>query len=442
MILEESAAVVLERVRKAGAEGDLIIDEGDSLTLKTREGELEEHKVSSLLIFGLRVVKDNRVGTAYSEASDNDALKSMVDQALLNATFAKVEQDEKIAANTGEIRTDDELLCPSDSPTIDDKILFVQSMENELAAKDKIKNVPSNGLSDGIDQRHVFTTSGLRASTKQRHCSAASFALMEEGEKNVMEGSVKVSRQFSDLNYQEIIEDAYERCQGLLDGTAIPTKHYDVIFDEDNQTALFGIFTSMFSAQSAKDGVNPMRDKLGEKVADRRLNISDQPLLTDGFGYALFDAEGTATRATPLIVEGQLQTLVHNSATAAHFNTTTTGHASRSPKSNLGVSLHQMRIDKGADNPSTLFAGKYLLITDLSGLHSGANPISGQFSFGASGFLMKDSKRIQPVRNITVAGNFYDMLKKISAIGDELYWDQYRGALMPHIRFSDVAISG
>ena len=80
MILEESAAVVLERVRKAGAEGDLIIDEGDSLTLKTREGELEEHKVSSLLIFGLRVVKDNRVGTAYSEASDNDALKSMVDQ--------------------------------------------------------------------------------------------------------------------------------------------------------------------------------------------------------------------------------------------------------------------------------------------------------------------------------------------------------------------------
>ncbi|HAK52793.1 MAG TPA: TldD/PmbA family protein [Gammaproteobacteria bacterium] len=439
---EESAAVVLERVKQAGAEGDLIIDEGESLTLKTREGELEEHKVSSLLIFGLRVVKDDRVGTAYSEASDADALASMVDQALLNATFAKVEPDEKIAGNSGQLRTDDNVLCPSDTPTIDDKILFVQSMENELAAKDKIKNVPSNGLSDGINQRHVFTTGGLCASTKQRHCSAASFALMEEGDKNVMEGVVRVSRQFSDLNYQEIVEGTYDRCLSLLDGTAIPTKHYDVIFDEDNQTSLFGIFSSMFSAQSAKDGVNPMRDKIGEQIADTRLNLSDQPLLTDGFGYALFDAEGTATKTTPLIVEGQLRTLVHNSATATHFDVITTGHASRSPKSTLGVSLHQMHIDKGTDSPSSLFAREYLLITDLSGLHSGANPISGQFSFGASGYLMKEGERIQPVRNITVAGNFYDMLKKISAIGDELYWDQYRGSLMPRIRFSDVAISG
>ena len=73
---------------------------------------------------------------------------------------------------------------------------------------------------------------------------------------------------------------------------------------------------------------------------------------------------------------------------------------------------------------------------------SGANPISGQFSFGASGYLMKDGVRVQPVRNITMAGNFYEMLKKVSAVGDQLFWNQGKTDVMPHIRFSDVAISG
>jgi len=442
MNIEKSASHILDRVKAHGADGDLIIDEGKTLSLRAQAGELEEHKVSSILIFGLRIIKDGHVGTAYSEASNENALNSMVDQALLNASFAKVEPDEKIVDISGSLKTNDEILCPSDVVTIEDKIAFTLSMEEELLAKKKIKNVPYNGVSDTISKRSVFTTSGLHASSKQRYCSAAAHALMEDEEKTVMEGSGKVSREFGELNYQTIVEETYNRCLSLLDGQAIPTRHYDVILDEEYQPALFSIFASMFSAQSAKDGVNPMRDKIGELIADERLNISDSPLLVDGFGYALFDSEGTATAPTPLIKRGCLETLAHNSATAKHFGVKTTGHASRSPKSTLGIGLHQMYIDKGNDSESTLHAGEYLLITDLAGLHSGANPISGQFSFGASGYLMNDGERLQPVRNITIAGNFYEMLKKISAVGTELFWDQGRTSLMPHIRFSDIAISG
>ena len=89
-----------------------------------------------------------------------------------------------------------------------------------------------------------------------------------------------------------------------------------------------------------------------------------------------------------------------------------------------------------------MHSDEYLLITDLTGLHSGANAISGDFSFGASGYLCKDGERIQAVRGITVAGNFYEMLNKIAMIGNQQHWDEGRSALMPGIRFSDVAISG
>jgi len=124
------------------------------------------------------------------------------------------------------------------------------------------------------------------------------------------------------------------------------------------------------------------------------------------------------------------------------LDTETTGHANRGPKSTLGVKLHQVEIATGCDELSTLHSGEYLEITDLTGLHSGANAISGNFSFGASGYLCKDGERIQAVRGITVAGNFYEMLNKISMIGNQQHWDEGRSALMPSIRFSDVAISG
>jgi PmbA protein len=222
----------------------------------------------------------------------------------------------------------------------------------------------------------------------------------------------------------------------------VPSGHYDVIFDEEVQASLFGVFTLMFSGKSAKDGVNPMREKLGESIADTRLNITDQPLSTGGFGYQLFDAEGTATQSTPLIVDGTLNTLIHNSATASFFDMKTTGHAARGPKSTMGVGLHQLEITAGSASQAELSSGKYLMLTDLTGMHSGANAISGDFSFGASGFLYQDGKRLQPVRGVTVAGNFYDMLKKIALIGDKQFWNWERSALMPHLRFTDLAISG
>ena len=436
------AEQVLERVTRAGATGDLIVDAGETLSLKARDGDLEEHKVSSSRIFGLRVIRDGRVGTAYSEAADADALGSMVEQALTNASFSRAEPHETILPNAEHLETDDNLLCPEEQVSIEEKIDLALDIESRLRAKDKIKNVPYNALWDVTSERRIFSSAGLDASTRSRTCAAYAYALAEDGDRNAMQGTSQVARLFADLNAAGIIDKTYDKCIGLLDGKPVPSKHYDVIFDTECQVSAFAVFAMMFSGKAAKDGINPMRDKIGETIADARLTIYDHPLDTDGFGYHLFDAEGTATRQSPLVVDGRLQTLIHNSATAAFFDTETTGHASRGPRSTLGVNLHQVEIAAGSDDPAALHGGEYLEITDLTGLHSGANAISGNFSFGASGYLCRDGERIQPVRGVTVAGNFYDMLKQISMIGDRQHWNESRSALMPGIRFSDVAISG
>lgn len=439
---EQMAEQVLDQVMSAGATGDLIIDEGETLSLKARDGELEEYKVSSSRIFGLRVIKNGHIGTAYSEAVDADALSSLVVQALNNASFVKVEAHENILPNADHLKTDDDLLCPQEQVSIEQKIEMALEIESKLTAKDKVKSVPYNGVQDITSQRHIFSSAGLSALTRSRMCASYAYALVEDGENSAMQGTSQVSRLFSGLNASTVIDKTYEKCIGLLNGKPIPGKHYDVIFDKECQTSVFGVFSMMFSGKAAKDGINPMREKLGSVITDSRLTIYDHPLNADGFGYHLFDAEGSATEKSGLVVNGCLQTLIHNSATASYFDTTTTGHASRGPRSSLGVNLHQVEIAKGSEDLSTLHSGEYLEVSDLTGLHSGANAISGNFSFGASGYLCKDGERIQAVRGITVAGNFYAMLNKISLIGNQQHWNESRSALMPSIRFSDVAISG
>ena len=442
MTISDQANQVIDLVKAAGASGDLIIDEGESLSLKASDGELEEYKVSSSQIFGLRVIKDGKVGTAYSEAADSDALSSLVEQALTNASFTAIEVHENILSNEVTLKTDDLVLCPAEEVSIDEKVNFALKMESDLAAKDKVKNVPYNGVQDNTTQRHIFSSAGLNAYSKSRMCAAYAYALIEQGDKNAMEGIGQAARLFAALDANDIVEKAYTHTLNILDGSPVPSGHYDVIFDEEVQASLFGVFTLMFSGKSAKDGVNPMREKLGDSIADTRLNITDQPLSTEGFGYQLFDAEGTATQSTPLIVNGTLNTLIHNSATASFFDMQTTGHAARGPKSTMGVRLHQLEIAAGRDSQTDLFSGKYLMLTDLTGMHSGANAISGDFSFGASGFLYEDGQLRQPVRGVTVAANFYDMLNKIALIGDKQFWNWEKSALMPHLRFTDLAISG
>ena len=438
----EAAGRVLDRVTAAGAAGDLVVREEASLSLKAHGGALEEHKVKSTRIYGVRVIREDRAGVAYSEAADAASLDSMVDQALVNATYARADPDEEIVDGDARLVTDDATLCPSDPTPVEEKIEAALFLERELTARDQVRNVPYNGVQDIIAEEHVFATTGRSAHGRSRLCAAYAYALVGDGEKDVLDGVQRGARRFDEVDMHEIVDETYRRCLALLHGEAIPSGRYDVLFDAACQAALFGVFSSMFSGKSAKDGINPLRDKVGERIAVDALTIRDAPLRTEGFGYALFDDEGLPAATTTLVRDGCLRTLIHNSATAAHFDVPNTGNAARSPRSSLGVALHQLEIAPGDVSAAALTGGETLEIVDLTGLHSGANPISGDFSFGAAGFLCRDGARERPVRNVTVAGNFFDLLQGIAAIGAEQHWNAERSALMARIRFADVAVSG
>ena len=219
MNMESLCEFVLDEVTKSGATGDLIVDQGESLSLKARENQLEEHKISSSRIFGLRIIKDQRVGTSYSESADQESLKAMVDQALVNSKFASPREHEKILDNKLELNTDDALLCPPDTTSVEDKISLVLGLEDALRKKEKVKNVPYNGLQEGVGERFVFSSSGLKAHSRVRSYSLYAYALMEDGENKVMEGVGQVARNFNGLSANDVVDQTHANCLALLEVT-------------------------------------------------------------------------------------------------------------------------------------------------------------------------------------------------------------------------------
>ena len=150
--------------------------------------------------------------------------------------------------------------------------------------------------------------------------------------------------------------------------------------------------------------------------------VVDDALLADGHVSRPFDAEGYPSAMLPLIENGVLKNYFYNVETANKDGVKSTGHAARSGfKSSVEIAPSNMFIKKGGTTPEKIIAGvkKGIKITDLQGMHSGCNPISGDFSLSGQGFYIEDGKVKHPIHNFTVSGNFIDMLKKVTKVGTD-----------------------
>jgi len=439
---EEHIEYIFKRVKDADAQADLIIHENEQLTIKAQEGRVDQQQVSQTSVMDLRVIKEGKVGLAYSETTEKAALDFMIEQALINSRYASDEDEQNITDQVPSLTTADPALCPEDDVSIETKIDAFIKASQYLLEQEVIESIPYNGYSDAIYSKTIHNSYGLRSSAKHRRVNTYFYPLAKQGSNSAMAMGVQTARCFEDINFHCAADIAHANASALLSGKPIKTGLYDVIFKIDVLENILSVFRLCWSGKAAKQGVNPWRDKIGQLVGSELLTIKDQVTDKQGLGYSLFDDEGFECQDTTLIDQGQLTTLIHNSATAKYFKQKTTGHAYRPSKSPLDVCPHQLVIEPGSTPMKELHNEPYLNITSIEGLGSGSNALTGDFSFGASGFLMANGERQQAIKGITLAGNFFDLLNKISMIGTTNQWTMQLTAKLPSIRFKDLAIAG
>ncbi|CAH1230466.1 TldD/PmbA family protein [Vibrio harveyi] len=433
---------VLSEAKRQGAEADVIVNRNSSFSLKANQGKLDEYKVSSSQVLGVRVVKDARVATSYSESLEQPSLDLMLTNALQSARFSKQDEHQTISCVNSQIATDVAEISQEDTTSVDEKIELSLALEQGVVALPHASSAPYNGYSDGETQLIIANTQGTLCQHFERSFTCYAYTLFEKDGKQSMAGRMSLGRRFDELNPAYYIEGGYNLARDLLEGAPVATGNYPAIFHINALASLFGAFGSAFSGVSAMKGITPLGDKLGQRVASDLITFIDTAYMPNGMAIASFDSEGFATQDNVMIANGELKTLLHNSQTASYLGAVSTASAARGAKSSLEVSANHKVIATGNSSASEVKAGEYLELVELQGVHSGADAVSGDFSFGASGFLCRDGERIQPVRGITVAGNFYKMLQEVEAVGDAQLINDSRTFFSPDVRFARLSIGG
>jgi PmbA protein len=218
------------------------------------------------------------------------------------------------------------------------------------------------------------------------------------------------------------------------------------VLDETVAASFAGLIGGGLSARAVQRGRSPFAGRLGEEVASDAFALFDDGRAPEGPASAPFDGEGVPRRRTALIEGGRLHSYLYDTYTANRERGSSTGSASRQGYRSLpGVSTSNLIVASGSLTLEQLLAqaGEGVYVTDVAGLHSGVNPVTGVFSVGASGRIIRDGQLAEPVREFTIAGELVAMLNAVEAAGAEARWVPFGGSVStPPLLVAEMAISG
>ena len=429
---------VLNQVTDKKAEADLMFSSSKSLKMSSEKGEISTYNVAGTQILGIRVIKDGRVGLSYTESMDEESLGLMVTKALQNAETTEQNEDEKILNLSGSMS--DEHCLPEEEVHINTKTAKALELDVEMRKLDsRITAVPYNSYSEQDYLSHYMSSKGRFTTYKDKSYSIVSSAVMDDKGKKSSYYDSHTAHVFKDLKFQKIIDTAYFHAKNLLEEKTLPSGKYNVRFTEDCLQNLFGCFSNFYSAKSAMDKMNPWASRIGEEVISKDLSITDHPSFERSFRMSKFDSEGVERRPLQLIQDGVLKTLYHNSVTAHHFKTTTTGHAARSATSPLGVYGTDLLIQGKNVKP---MPGKYLEVIQVDGLYSGANRVTGDFSVAIKGYVWEQGQRVGTFGNITLSGKMMELLKNVEVVGSEMAPSTDESFFSVPLIFHGVSVAG
>ena len=432
---------VLAEVKKQNVQSaDLVINTNQGLTIKTSKAILDEYKVASSNVAGLRIIHQGKVGLSYTEQLTEENIKPLIKMALDNSQLANYSEYEKIdfaeKAMNGENFNESEML----DGNLIEKIEFTQKMESEVLSHDGVVACPYHGFSESVTSSYYANHKGVQKFQSDYFLSCYTSALMKKDDISALSYYSAYSRKLKQLDSKLCINESLKHAKNFLAGKAISTGKYSVIFSPDSLASLFNAFSGFFSAKRAKDGSNPFFQKLGTKTFSDLLTIKDDPYYKPAFFQYPWDSEGRDRQVLAIAEKGIFTGAYHNSVTAKYFKTENNARAMRSPRGALGVSGTNTVISAG--NDSQIWHGKVLEIQELTGTHSGTNAISGDFSLPCTGYLKENGQTISVVRYITIAGNFLEMLSNIEAVGTEIKNDQSFSFFSPEILFKNISVAG
>ena len=393
------------------------------------DGDVESLSVASVEGVGVRVVVDHREGYAWCGSLDADAAAETLAEARDNAGFAVADEwaglPERDDFDWPKPHVDPYSAQLASVPT-DEKVAIALAVERATRSADpRVRGVEAAGYGDSMVEAAIASSFGIVADMRRTTCSAHAFAMAGEGVETQTGAGFVVGRTIEDLDVDRVARDASSRAVRLLGATQPRSQRVPVIFDPLVTRSLVGLVGAAVSGDAVTRGRSMFVDRLGETVAAPNVTIVDDPTFPGALGATPSDAEGVPTRRNTVVEGGTLAAFLLNTRTGRRCGSGTTGSAVRGGfKTVPGAGARALFLEPGTRSPQDIMASvpEALYVQSVSGLHSGTSIVSGDFSVGAEGLLVRDGEFAEPVREVTIASTLPRMLLDIAEVGNDLEW--------------------
>ena len=428
-----------------GEEIEAFVSSGSVTRVRVHGGEVESLTQASSAGIGVRVVRDKRQGFAWAASHDEVVAREALDEARDNATYAEPDEWLGLAVPDGVVAPDVELWRAglADLST-DRKVELALELEAAVLAGDpRVVGVRTAMWGDGVGEGAVVTSTGIEAWGRATSCHLSVSALASaDGETKTGHG-VSVGRSPEDVDLAVAAADAVERSTRLLGAVQPSSGMVTLVLEPQMAATLFGIVGGMVGGEAVAKGRSPFADRVGDTIASPLVVLVDDPTDPLSLGADPHDGEGLATRRVPLISGGVLEGFLHNTYTGRRAGVASTASAVRGYRSTPGAGASALALAPGSGSMSELVAGVDLgvLVQSMSGLHSGVNPTSGDFSVGVEGLMIRGGALAEPIREATLASTIQRLLLDVRAVGGEREWTPGGTAASPVV-IDAVTLSG
>ena len=424
--------------------GEVFLRDGQSTSIEVRDGEVENAITRGERGIGVRVLRGGRVGFAYSSDLSPDGIEECVTSARDIASVTEPDPDVSIA--TKKIDSPDLELYETgiDGRSVLERTNVALAVERAAKNVDpRITGFRKTTYSDGTMTTIVATTADVRGTYRETYFSVGTSAVATAGEDRQIGYHGDAKRQFAAVDAAAVGRRSAELAISKLGAQTFKTQTLPIVLDPYMGMALLGAIVPLFSADSVIKGKSLFAGKIGEPIASDQVTIVDDARTPGALRTAPFDGEGVTTTTRTLVDKGVLRGYLSSLKTSKKLAQAPTGNARRgsyATPSRIGAA--NFHLAPGATAPAGLIngLGRSLRITSLLNLHT-IDPISGEFSLGATGEYLESGERKYPVQGITIAGNLTSLLSSITGVANDLVFGA-SGLGSPTFIISELSIGG
>jgi PmbA protein len=429
----------------AGEQVEAFVAREREASVRVYEGEVEHLTSAQVEGIGVRVVKDGRVGFAYAGTLDDASVAEVLAEARDNVAFGTSDEWAGLATPDGVTPADvdlwrDELA----SFATESKVDLATELERATLALDPRLRVEDANYADVLAESAVATSTGIAQSGRATGCYVSVSTMADDGNETQTGFGFSVGRAPADIDLAKAAADGTDRAVRMLGATKPPSRKLTVVLDPFVTAQFLGVLSATLNGESVLKGRSLFANRVGEHVAAPIITLVDDATNPLAFSATPIDGEGLATRRTTLIDGGVLQGFVHSSYSGRRSGTASTGNATRGGfKSTPGCGCLALSLTPGTRLQPELIADidDGVLIQMVQGLHSGVNPVSGDFSTGASGLLISGGALGAPVREFTIGSTIQRMLQDVAEVGGDVEWLPMSAAGVSLV-IRDVTMSG